>query len=225
MLDGARQGVLEHLECGVLVGIVDGGGVQLGQLETRQIELTGPCPVVAPECRQLGVELGDPRPRRAAAGSRSTPPKASRAARWLAGDSRRWWACWPWRSTRFGRHVGKRRRRGRAAVDVRPRPSFGGDDAAEDDLMAVVVADEPGVDARLGGAGPNDHWIGPPTDDEFQGLDEHRLAGTGLAGDRRQAVGEDEIDGVDDPEVLDVQLAEHRSHLPEATGRSARTSA
>ncbi len=54
-----------------------------------------------------------------------------------------------------GGHVGECRRRRRATVDVRPRPSLCGDDAAEDDLIAVV-ADEAGVDARLGGAGPDD---------------------------------------------------------------------
>ena len=48
----------------VLVGIVDAGGVQLGELEAGQVELPGPGPVVATERRQLGVELGDPRPRR-----------------------------------------------------------------------------------------------------------------------------------------------------------------
>ena len=48
----------------LFVGIVEGGGVELGELEARQVELTGPRPLVAPKCRQLGVELGDPRPRR-----------------------------------------------------------------------------------------------------------------------------------------------------------------
>ena len=85
-----------------------------------------------------------------------------------------------------GRHVGERRRRRRAAVDVGPRPSLGGHDAAEDDLVAVIT-DEPGVDASLGCPGADDQRVGPPTDDEVQRLDEHRLAGTGLAGDRRQA--------------------------------------
>ena len=58
----------------------------------------------------------------------------------------------------------------------------------------------------------DDRRIGAATDDELERLDEHRLAGAGLAGDRGQPAAEDEVDASDDTEVLDVQLGEHRPH-------------
>ena len=54
--------VLDRVERRVLVGIVDGGGVELGELEAGEVDLARPRPLVAAECRQLGVELGDPGP-------------------------------------------------------------------------------------------------------------------------------------------------------------------
>jgi hypothetical protein len=109
------------------------------------------------------------------------------------------------------RHLGKRRGGSRASVDVRTRPPVGRDHTAEHGL--VVIRHEAGVDARLSGAWADDRGIGTPTDDEIERLNEHRLAGARLTGDRRQSLADNEIDGADDAEVLDVQLAEHRPIL------------
>ena len=68
---------------------------------------------------------------------------------------------------------------------ARDRPSAG-IDATEHDL--AVVAHEPRVDAGFGGTRADDDRVGPPTDDQVEGLDEHRLAGAGFAADRCQPV-------------------------------------
>ena len=60
VLLGVGERVLLHLQHGVLVRVVDGGGVELGDLEPGEVELAGPGPLVATERGQLGVELGQP---------------------------------------------------------------------------------------------------------------------------------------------------------------------
>ena len=61
---GIRQLVLDQLERAVLVRIVDRRRDQLLHLEAQQVDLPRPCPSVPTESRQLGVELGEPSPRR-----------------------------------------------------------------------------------------------------------------------------------------------------------------
>ena len=64
MLDRAGEGVLEHLERRLLTRVVDGRGIELGQLEACQVELPRPGPLVTADRRELGIDLGQPRPGR-----------------------------------------------------------------------------------------------------------------------------------------------------------------
>ena len=206
MLNGARQRVFEHFERLVLVRILECRCVELGELETRQVELTRPGAIVTAESRQLGIELGNPRPCLAQP-SQVDPTKgvegdalAERRQQPLVGVL-------AVQIDEVDRCLGECRSRCRTAVDVGAGPTVGGNDATEHDL--AVVAHEPRVDARFGGTRPDDDRVRPPTDDQVEGLDKHRLAGAGFAADRCQPIGDDEVNRLDDPEVLDVQLAEH----------------
>ena len=84
----ASSSTLEH---GVLVGVVERGGVELGDLEAEQVDLAGAGPLVAAERGQLGVELGQPGPRGAqrgevdAAEGSSAAPLRRPASRALVG--------------------------------------------------------------------------------------------------------------------------------------------
>jgi hypothetical protein len=62
--------------------------------------------------------------------------------------------------------------------------------------------------------------VGPTTDEQLDRLDQHRLAGPGLTGDRRQSGAERQLDTLDHAEVLDVQFGQHGA-IPDAQ-RSAR---
>jgi hypothetical protein len=97
------------------------------------------------------------------------------------------------------------------AVDVGPRPSVGGDHPGQHDLVGAVGRrdEQPAVDPCLGCSGADHGGVGAPADEQLDRLDEHRLAGPGLAGERRQPPVEDEHGVLDHPEVLDVQFGEH----------------
>ena len=60
VLLGVGQRVLLHLQHGLLVRVVDGGGVELGDLEPGEVEFACAGSFVAAERGQLGVELGQP---------------------------------------------------------------------------------------------------------------------------------------------------------------------
>ncbi len=61
---GVGEAVLFLGECLVLVGVVQRGGVDLGELVAQQIGLAGPGPVVASERFELGVQGAALRPDR-----------------------------------------------------------------------------------------------------------------------------------------------------------------
>ena len=98
--DGVGQGVLGQLQADLLVGVVDRRGRQLVDLEPQQVDLPGPLALVAAERRQLGVELGQPGPRRPQRAEVDRRRSGRAPARWVGPASRLWWSCWPCRSTR-----------------------------------------------------------------------------------------------------------------------------
>ena len=73
----------------------------------------------------------------------------------------------------------------------------------------LVTDDETTFDSCFGGAGPDSSGVGTTTHQQVDRLDEHRLAGPGLAGHGDQPRSEDEIESIDHSEVFDVQLDEH----------------
>ena len=105
---------------------------------------------------------------------------------------------------------------------------------APDDDLAVVVGDEPGVvengaravgasereerlDRRRLGVGADHVGLRATAAHEHDRVDQDRLAGPGLAGEDVEAGGEGDGDGLDDGEVSEAQLAEHR---PDARSRA-----
>ena len=94
------------------------------------------------------------------------------------------------------------RRRRQPTVDVGARPALGGHDPGDDVL--VVADDEAALDACLGGPVRTIVGVGAAADEQVDRLDQHRLAGAGLAGERGQAGTEDELQV--DAHRLDVQL-------------------
>ncbi len=66
------------------------------------------------------------------------------------------------------------------------------------------AADESALDPGFRRAVPDHRGIGSTADEEFDRLDEHRLARTRLTGQRGEARLEHQVELLDDPEVLDV---------------------
>src|SRR5581483_9182127 len=95
--------------------------------------------------------------------------------------------------------------------DVGARPAIAGEHTGEDHFAPLVGLEAP-FDACFGRAQPDERGVGTPPEEQLDRLDEQRLAGTGLAGDRGAAGIEQHGDVVDDPEVSDVELAEHGRH-------------
>src|SRR4051812_20503944 len=95
-----------------------------------------------------------------------------------------------------------------ASVDVGARPPAGRDDPRQHHLL--VADDEPPFHPSFLGALTHEHTVGPAADQQLDGLDEQRLAGTRLARERRHARREDKAQVVDHPEVPHRQLSQHR---------------
>jgi len=94
--------------------------------------------------------------------------------------------------------LGEVRHGGQTAVDVRTGPAIGRDHTGHHVL--VVTDHEPAFDARLRGTGAHHGGVGTSAHQEADGFDEHRLPGAGLAGERREAVPEHQVEAVDHPE-------------------------
>ena len=168
------------------------GGVELVDLEPQQVDLPGPRPLVAAERGQLGVDLGQPGPRRP---QRRQVDVAEAVERRALRRPRR--AGSGGRAGRAGRRAGRRLgERGRPwPAGRRRRPATGRRRARRGvSTSSSSPIDEPAVDAGLGRAGAHDGGVGAAADEQLDRLDEHRLAGAGLAGDGGQPGPEDEVE-------------------------------
>lgn len=96
---------------------------------------------------------------------------------------------------------------GRSPIDVRTRPTIERHDARKDGL--VVAVDHSEVDPALLGTDPHECGIGPITEHQPERPDHHGLAGTGLAGDRRQTGSKRKRYALEHRQILDVELGEH----------------
>ena len=97
--------------------------------------------------------------------------------------------------------------RHRTAVDVGTGTPGRRNNPAEHDLS--LADHESAVDARLRRAGTNQHRIGPPAQQQRDGLDDEGLAGTGLAGHCGHPVAQQQGDVLDDAQVAHHQLGQH----------------
>ena len=193
-------------ECFVLVGRDDRRRGDLVGLETQQVELAPALAFVAAEGGELLVAGGD---------LAAQPPHR------LEVDPR---------ELVEGRPLGRRSQQRLVSVlpievdEVTPglleggewrQPSVDGGTGAtrarngprQDDLG--VAGDEATLDRRLDSPAAHDRGVGPSPDEQFERLDDERLAGPGLARDRRQPGTEDDVDVLDHPQLADSQFAEH----------------
>ena len=215
---GGRVGqpVLLGLERAVLVGVVEGRGVELVDLVAQQVHLSRPRSRIATERRELGVELRDARPRGSQRRQIDPAEAVERAS-----------AARPPPATTGGcaDHGGRRGARPSSAscatVASRPfryardRPSRGmtrpstSSVSSTTNRPSIVHSDAP---CRTTPA------VGPPSDEQLDGVDEQGLARAGLAGERGHAGAEHEHELVDDAEVANRQLDQHS-----VSDRSGRT--
>ncbi len=109
------------------------------------------------------------------------------------------------------RRLAERAQGRHAAVDPGPGPALGGDRAGQDHLAGGVALPqhEAGLDQGLGGAGAHHAGVGPAAQHQLQRLDDERLAGAGLTGERRHAGPEDQRQVLDHTEVAHVQVGQH----------------
>jgi hypothetical protein len=104
--------------------------------------------------------------------------------------------------------VGQVARRQEAPVPVGPGAPRARDDARQHQL--VVADHEPTLDGGLRRPGTHDGRVGAIAGEEPDGADDHGLARAGLAGERGHARIEDQREAIDDPEIADDELSEHR---------------
>jgi hypothetical protein len=117
--------------------------------------------------------------------------------------------------------VGDRGHGGHAALELGPAASLDQDLAGDHDLPLLVIdpgggqgGGDLGVVAGLqaafdqGGrpAGTDRARVGPPPEQQGEGVDDHGLAGAGLAGEHVEAGRDLEVGIIDDPEVADAKL-------------------
>ncbi len=167
----------------VLVGIDDRRAGELADLEAQQIDLAGPRALVASERRERGIDLGES----GTCGAQRFEVGGAETVECIALRGRREQALVGVLAVEVDGprpQLGQRRRRRQATVDVGPRSTVGRDHPRHD---VLVVADhEPAFDPCLGRARADDRRIGATADQQVDRLDQHRLAGTGLAGERGQ---------------------------------------
>ena len=191
----------------VFVGVGDVGPVELVELVAQQVDLPRPHALVAAQRGEFGVDLGE-------SGARGTqrfevdPSEPVECGPLRRGRQQALVCVLAVEVDQARRHLGQRRDRREPAVHVGARPPVAGDHPAEHQLV-TGRGDEPTVDARFVGAVTHHGRVGSSADEQFDRLDEHRLAGPGLAGHHGQPVAEDQLEPLDHAEVLDVQLSQH----------------
>ena len=202
----------------VLVGSVERGGVELVDLEAEQVELAGPGPVVAAEAARAGVDLSQLGPGRLQRAEVDAAEAVERGPL-RPGPG----AATGGRAGRAGRPGARppRPARRRWPAARRRRPGSGRRRARPGAARPLVVARRRSGPRRIASsaAGPHEHGVGPAADEQLDGLDEQRLAGAGLAGERGHARARARARGRSmTPEVRDGQLepasAAHRSARP-----------
>ena len=72
--------------------------------------------------------------------------------------------------------------------------------------LAVVAGAQAAFDQRGRPPGPDRARVGPPPEQQGEGVDDHGLAGAGLAGEHVEAGRDLEAGIIDDPEVADAKL-------------------
>jgi len=176
-------------------------------LELEQIDLARPEPFIAAECGKSGINLGQT--------CASCPERFEVDVAELVESSalsrdrkQTLVGMLPMQIDHVRGDLGKRRDRRRAAVDVRPRAAVGWDNPTKNSLVPVGT-DESTLDPSFCGAMTDARRIGAPADEEFDRLDEHRLAGTRFARQRRESRTKDEVKVFDHAKILDVEFAEH----------------
>jgi hypothetical protein len=118
-------------------------------------------------------------------------------------------------------HLGDRGHGGHAALELGPAAPLDQDLAGDHDLavlvahpgglqgggdLEVVAGLEAALDQRGRAPGPDRARVGPPPEQQGEGVDDHGLAGAGLAGEHVEAGRDLEAGIIDDPEVADAKL-------------------
>ena len=82
------------------------------------------------------------------------------------------------------------------------------------DTVVVGIDGELGADAGLLGAGAEELGIGATPKGEAEGVEQDRLAGAGLAGQHGEAGTDLQVQPVDEDDVADRQVQQHRRWAP-----------
>ena len=215
------QAVLFQPERGLFVGILQVGGGDLLHLVAQDVGLAGSLLGIAAQSRQRLVECEQLAPD----GPHPAEIRAGKGIEDVALGGRRDEGAvlvLPVDLDQLGRHLAQSGERRHAAVHPGPGPALGGDRAGEDHLAGGVALPhhETRLDQGLGGTGAHHARVGPPAQDQLQGLDHQGLAGARLAGEGGHAGLEDQRQVLDHAEVAHVQIGQH-GRLTGPGGRAA----
>lgn len=224
---GRRENLLLALEASLLLRVTELGGCYLADLERQQIGLSAQLPGVAPKLFQTGIQIVQPSSRAVDFGAVKAPeaiegsPLCLDVEEGLVGvltvqihQAR------PERLERGGcRH---------APVDVGPGPAIGRNLPPDDDLRLVARQlacqdDEATLYDGTFGAVTDERRAGPAPDEQLERLHHEGLARTRLARERRHGGAEVQVQVLDDPEVADLDLRQHRPQRSESEKRDRRT--
>ena len=184
MPDGVGEHVLRLLQPSLLGDVVELCGGELVDLEAEQVDLPRPLAGRPTERGQLGLDHRPPPPRGPQRSGVDLAERVERGALRRSGEQALV-VVLAVQVDEPGGGLGERADGARPTVDVGPGTTVRRDDTRQHELG--VATDEAPVDARLGRTGTHDRGVGPPAQEQLQRLDEHRLAGARLAGDRRHA--------------------------------------
>ncbi len=220
-------GVLQPLGLGGQLGRLphpDLGGVDLLQLVAEQVDLALPLAGPGGQVVQLAGDGPQPPP----AGGEGGPGPQHR----VAGEAVEQVALDPGAEQvlelvlavdldQGPDHLGDGGDGGHAALELGPAAPLDQDLAGDHDLavlvgdvgaregggdLEVVAGAQAAFDQRGGPAGPDRARVGPPPEQQGEGVDNHGLAGAGLAGEHVEAGRDLEAGIIDDPEVTDAKL-------------------
>ena len=235
MAGGFGQPVLLGLETLVLPGVLDVRPLDLVDLVAQQVDLARPLPGVAAEGLRLVDEPAELEPGGGIVGQIDLPEDVEGPPLGIGADQRLMLVLAMQLDQHPGR-LGQGPDGGHPAVDPGPGPAGARHRTGQDDLGSLggvgtsarwIAAgvlggcgtertvtggdDEPALDHRLVGAGPDDGGIGSGPEQQAQGLHQQRLARAGLPGEGGHPRPEAHRDVVDHPEVAHTELDQLRS--------------
>ena len=190
----------------ILVGILDTRRVDLGDLVTKKVDLSGSSSFVAAQFGQRQLDrsqLVEHRRQR----SGIDPTEAVERTALHGGLQQRLMRMLAMQVDQVDTLLGEGADRRKVPVDVHATAPFARDDPTDNQF--VVAELESALNLGFGRTRTHERRVGPTAGEKVDRADDEGFAGTGFAGDGGHPAVEDERQFIDDPEVTNQQFGQH----------------